>query len=302
MPNCTQILSSCKLTNLTSIDPNTCFVDTITEMCGYNEINTIFYAIIAIISFSALYIFLTKHFTLNKKFIYLIIFLIVFGSSTRVITDLLSSKEKTPILQLFDSFTNGFYRYNFHTVTPGIYFFVVFVLLFLIFLAKMSSIELSLKISIFLALMHLTPILLSIKYPLFIILASIMTALPAVFFYIFLRNDINNNVLRHSLPAFFLVLPVIGHSLDGSATFLAIELGSIYNLSYSEQHVVPTIIGAQIGYLGFYLIKVLISSLATAFLIKNHSNKEELIMFMLAFTIPGLAPGLRSILRLMCGV
>jgi uncharacterized membrane protein len=96
---------------------------------------------------------------------------------------------------------------------------------------------------------------------------------------------------------------VFAHSLDGAATFFAIDIFSgMSGIQYSEQHVFSNAIG-EIGgsFLLFYLIKILISFGAAYIIDKEKMPEDEKYYIALVLIIMGLAPGVRDVLRMMVG-
>jgi uncharacterized membrane protein len=95
---------------------------------------------------------------------------------------------------------------------------------------------------------------------------------------------------------------ILSHSLDGAASYVAIELfngGKVY----FEQHVLSNALGVFFGsMLAFYVIKVLFSTLAVYVVEGSDDTKEEKNYILLLLLIFGLAPGVRDSLRLLAGV
>ncbi|PIZ99168.1 hypothetical protein COX84_01340, partial [Candidatus Micrarchaeota archaeon CG_4_10_14_0_2_um_filter_49_7] len=48
-PACDVIIRQCTIGNIANAPLKSCFLDTITEFCGYNQLNTLTYAIIALV-------------------------------------------------------------------------------------------------------------------------------------------------------------------------------------------------------------------------------------------------------------
>ncbi|MEM3609918.1 MAG: DUF63 family protein [Candidatus Anstonellales archaeon] len=301
--NCELIRNTCKLSNLMNVDFNSCFFDTITEHCGYNEINTFTYAIIAIISIFLIYNFISKRKLIDSTFALLVISIMIYASFARVITDSLEKENVNIIIKSFDQLTLGFYHYGFITSSPGIYFFSFSIFSLLLLIRHYINEKLAITIAFILVILHAIPILLSIKLFEVIPTIIVLITLPVLITYLIIKklyhNKLNALTKEWKIPILIILLPVIGHSLDGGATFIAIEEMKKYNIYYYEQHVIPNLIGNNFGYFTFYVIKVLLSLLATLFLIKYSDDKQEFIFFLLVFSIPGFSPGLRSFLRIM---
>ncbi|MCP4647544.1 MAG: DUF63 family protein [bacterium] len=72
--------------------------------------------------------------------------------------------------------------------------------------------------------------------------------------------------------------------------------------NYFEQHVLSRAVGELLNtYFLFYLVKVAIASAAVYLVEKEKMKSDERIYFYLVVAIIGLAPGIRSILRMVCG-
>jgi uncharacterized membrane protein len=95
---------------------------------------------------------------------------------------------------------------------------------------------------------------------------------------------------------------VFSHSLDGAASYVAINLfmGGTF---YFEQHVVSGALGSTFGTMfAFYIVKVLFSTLAVWIVETSDDKRDEKNYILLLLIIFGLAPGVRDALRLLAGV
>jgi len=125
-----------------------------------------------------------------------------------------------------------------------------------------------------------------------------MAAVPAYLAYLSLRTLKLNS---------FGAIAVLGHALDGAATFVVIDLfGKFSGIPYGEQHVVPNMIGGILGssgfgFLLFYAIKVALSFAAVYFINKEANNDRERYFLILLLAIMGIAPGIRDVLRMLAG-
>ncbi|MCX8166992.1 MAG: DUF63 family protein [Candidatus Micrarchaeota archaeon] len=301
--SCEVIKSYCKLSNLPTINFHECFIETINQHCGYNEINTFTYAIIALISVFLLYRYLIKKKLVDVTFAYMVLAIMIYAPLARVITDALEHTSVATVINAFDQITNGFYRYSFVTSSPGIYLFSFLVFSILMIIRLKTSEKFSLTIAYALVILHAIIVLLSIKFinhvPLIIILVVFPCAITLFSIKYFLKNEFEKVTENWKIPILIVLLPIIGHALDGSSTYYAIEHMDEFGVYYFEQHVVPEIIGKNLGYFSFYIIKVLLSVIALLFLLKYSESKEEFIFFILVFSIPGFSPGLRSFLRML---
>ncbi len=257
---------------------NEFFLSPMADKTGYNLVNTLAYALIAIAAVYVIYIvFKRLKIRADDYFMKTIFFLVLFGSAKRVVTDAVDfGALQIPIIK-------DLYAYNFFNISPGVYIFTGILAVFLFLAEHFAKRRIAMPVAFSLAVFHLALILplLSDFFAIFFILV-----LAAVPFYI------SQRFLKEPL----LSLIVFSHALDGAATFYAIDVSK----SYFEQHVFPTMIGDAHGYIAFYVIKVLIAFLA-AYLIKNEEENEKNFIATVLIVI-GLAPGIRDMLRVAAGV
>jgi uncharacterized membrane protein len=257
---------------------NEFFLSPMIDRTGYNIINTLVYALIAIAAVYAIYIvFKRLKIRADDYFMKTIFFFVLFGSAKRVITDAVDfGAVQIPIIK-------EIYAYNFFNISPGIYIFIGLLAVFLFLAEHFTKRKVAMPVAFFLAVFHLALVLplLSDFFAIFFILA-----LAAIPFYI------SQRFLKDTLLSFI----VFSHALDGAATFYAIDISK----SYFEQHVFAGVIGGAHGYIAFYLIKVLIAFLA-GYLIKNEEENEKNFIAVVLIVI-GLAPGVRDMLRVAAGV
>ncbi|MEM3422846.1 MAG: DUF63 family protein [Candidatus Bilamarchaeaceae archaeon] len=269
------------------------FVDPIISKTGYNIVNTITYAIIAIVAIYIIYGLLQKSkIKIDNNFIFGALSFVLLGSTMRVITDSIDTgvfASITPIHKLI--LDSHIYDYGFLTVTPGIYIVTAFLFLSSVFLLnRFGKIKYLWKVGMILWLPHFLLVLPFSKYFLLVFAIVIMAAIPLVLARILFKE----NTLSFVVGA---------HALDGAATFIAIEIAPIFApLSYFEQHVFSRWIGiVGDSYFLFYFVKIAISVIA-AWAIKNEKMDEnEKNYICLVLIIMGLAPGLRDMLRLLIG-
>jgi len=289
------------------------FINPIIYNSGYNIVNTTVYAIIAIFAVYIIYLWLDKKlkFKINHKFIYYILPFVLLGSTMHVITDgievgvfkqYISNSPEGIIYWIYKAMLNShIYDYGYLTVTPGIY--IVISIIFLISLYvfhRLNKINYLILFGLILWLPHilvLIPLMNYFMYGLLILL--ITTSISVIGYHILKWLDIS----KYYLPI------LIGHSLDGTATFVSINVFN--NLSplctelgrcYGEKHVMASSIGSNYSYLLFLLIKIAIS-LGIIYLISREKGlKEKDKWFIVAvLAVAGFAPGLRDMLRLMAG-
>jgi uncharacterized membrane protein len=279
------------------------FIRPIWEHSGYNAVNTVAYAAIALASVYLIYLALKGRVKMDGRFVAGALAFVLFGSTMRVVTDSIDSKVFAPVTQLHAFVLDShILDYGYLTVTPGIY--IVTAALYL------ASLWLGYKFG--------KPMLpayagLILWLPLFLLLVPFMgyaayalpvlglAAIPAYAAWLWLKD--------RNLAAI-----VAGQALDGAATFFVIDVFSrISGIAYFEQHVLSSAIGDMFGtYFVFYIIKVSIA-LAAAYVLSK--EKEDIVLFSLpgrdvtiskqlialVLMIIGFAPGIRDMLRMVVG-
>jgi len=269
------------------------YVDPIWSHTGYNIVNTLTYALIAIAAVYLIFRILNGRIAFDNRFVCSVLCFVLLGSTVRVVTDSIDTgvfKPITPIHQIvLDSHV---YDYGYFTTTPGIYI-VTAALLFvsMILLSYMKKMEWLWVIGIALWIPHFLLLVPFMKYAVFAIPILALAGLPAYLAYRYFKKDLVLSGI------------VAGHALDGAATFFVIDVFSkVSGIAYGEQHVFSSAIGAIGGtYLTFYLIKVAVSFCAAYVVTKEKMSDEEKTYISLVLMIMGFAPGIRDVLRMMCG-
>ena len=268
------------------------YIEPIWDKTGYNTINTITYAIFAIVSLFLLYKFLKGKIQWNQKTIFDIIPFVLIGSTYRVITDSIDSGKFLPITPIHKWILEShILDYGYFTVTPGIYVIVAALLIgTIIVLDRIKKMEYLGKIGIALWLPGLLILIPLMNYLLYALPIFLLAAIPAAIGMKFIKLDFLRGMI------------VFSQALDGAATFFAIEVFSkITGIIYFEQHVFSAGIGGALGYLGFFFLKSILG-LGAGYLIMSEKGEEEDKNFVtLILIIMGLAPGIRDILRMIIG-
>jgi uncharacterized membrane protein len=282
------------------------FIDPIAERSGYNVVNTLVYAVIAIAAAYLIYRWLRPKFT--KRLVLHIIPFILFGSTVRVLTDSIDSGvAQQHVDDLFGlvglAVNSGIYNYGTLTVTPGIYVVTGLITLASIFVSdRLKRPMLLPAIGLILWLPHLvllTPMFKHWDYAAGIIaIVAVSIGLSIV---LMQRLRIDGDLGRAAVAA---------HSLDGTASFMAIEVFNrladectILGRCYGGQHVVERTIGETLPYgTLFYLLLKLVFVLFAVKVIEQESKDEKEKNFIYTLIIIfGLAPGLRNLLRILVG-
>ena len=238
---------------------------------AYNYVDTIAYAVLAIVLISVIYKFLNKRVKFDTKLLLKILPFIVLGSIIRVYAD------------------TGVYPRFFLTVTPGIW--IAMVLLFLVsfFLDKLLKKEVILTyLPIILILFHLPDFKVVnydalLYYSAFFLLAISPFALLKAKYSLFKDNL--------SFAA------ILSHLFDATSTFINIDF---YN--YVEIHVVGGFFTKLLNTgLVMYPLKLVVLLPLIYYLNKdkdkNFSNYLKIIICVL-----GLGPGIRNFITLLLGV
>jgi uncharacterized membrane protein len=269
------------------------YIDPIWDKTGYNAINTITYAIFAILALFFLYRYLKGKIVWNTQTILNIIPFVLIGSTYRVITDAIDAGKFLPITPIHRWILDShIFDYGYFTVTPGIYLAVASILILtIIILDKIKKMELLGKIGLVLwapGILLLLPLMSFVIYaiPVFLMAGGVYLVGSKIIKLDFLRSFVG-----------------FSQALDGAATFFAIEVFSkITGITYFEQHVFSAGLGNFFGsFFVFFLIKATLG-LGAGYLIQKEEGKEEDKNFItLILIIMGLAPGIRDILRMMIG-
>ncbi|MFA5077484.1 MAG: DUF63 family protein [Candidatus Micrarchaeia archaeon] len=270
------------------------FVKPILEHEGYNSVNTLTYAVIAIAAvFLAYRFFQESKIRVDRQFVLNTLPFVLFGSTVRVVTDSIDTGVMKPDNLLYSWILDShIYDYGFLTSSPGIY--LVTAALFFLSLGVgkwLKDQKIIGYIGIALWLPHLLLLLPMMNYAMFAIPVLALAAIPAFLAWKYFKSG--------------LLAGIVGaHALDGAATFFVIDyFGKMTGRNYFEQHVLPSFIGETFGsFFPFYLIKVAVAFIAAWFIAnEKDANEGEKTFIALLLIIIGLAPGLRDLLRMMVG-
>ncbi len=272
---------------------NEFFVEPIIMKTGYNMINTLVYALIAVVSvYFLFYLFKKNRISIDWNFVRNIFPFILFGSTMRVVTDAIDAGVFQPVTPLHEFILSShIYDYGFVTVSPGIYIVTAALTLFSIFLFyRINKPEYIFYTGTVLFLFHLLLLIPFMGFILHAIPVIILAAIPLYLSYLYFRNKEDAMVVG-------------AHALDGAATFYIIDIFSgISGKTYFEQHVLPRFLGEFAGtYFGFYLVKVLLPLAAVYLIRKEGMQSDEKTYILLILMIIGLAPGMRDLLRMVVG-
>jgi uncharacterized membrane protein len=268
------------------------FIQPIWSHEGYNAVNTLVYAAVAIAAVYLLYRLLKGRVRFDDGFVRSVLCFVLLGSTMRVITDSIDTgvfKPVTPIHQLV--LESHIWDYSYLTVTPGIYIVTAALLLVsMAILYRMKRMEWLGYVGLALWLPQFLLLLPFMNYILYSIPIIILAAVPAYIALKYFKDPI-------------LAAIVAGQALDGAATFFIIDIFSkLTGKAYFEQHVLSSGIGAIAGtYFAFYLVKVGIAFVAAYVIKKEKMDSEEKCYIALLLMIMGFAPGIRDVLRMILG-
>ncbi len=271
---------------------NEYFIDPIWSHSGYNIVNTLAYAVIAVVAVYAIYGLIHKKIKINEKFVCAVLCFVLLGSTLRVVTDSVYNgvfKPVTPVHQWV--LESGIYDYGYLTVSPGIYIVTAAIFLASMFiLYRIKKLELLGYVGLALWIPHFLLLVPFMGYWIYAIPVLILAAIPTYIAFRYFRDKILTGI-------------VAGHSLDGAATFFAIEIfPGLTGIHYSEQHVFSGAIGILSGnFFVFYLVKIAVAFAAAYFLMKEDMKVDERNFIALVLMIIGFAPGIRDVLRMMVG-
>jgi uncharacterized membrane protein len=289
------------------------FINPIWDRSGYNPVNTIVYAGIALASAYVMYRVLKKEkVKIDQNFILSVLPFILLGSTVRSLVDAsdrgaLLANSSALFGLLGAVFNSHIYDYGYLTVTPGIYVVIGLLTFASVLVAnRLKKPMLAPAFGIALWLFHFILLLPMMQYWAYglMVLALALGASLAAYVY-----------LKRAKVRSFAVLAVFSHAFDGAATYVTINIWNRFEPAcakmghcYGEQHVLSSglgdfgnIIFAPIGgFFLFFLVKVIFSTVA-AQLVEQDSKGEERDFILLLLIIFGLAPGMRDILTLLMG-
>jgi len=245
---------------------NEYFVRPIVEYSGYNIVNTLIYAVIALAAAYALFLVLRKRFT--KEFILYLVPFIFLGSTIRVMADSIymgvAQQHMGEMLGFVGFVVNShIYDYGFWTVTPGIYLVTAAIVLISIVASELlKRPKLLPAIGIVLLIPHFLFLVPMFRNYMFIVILLAIAAISALVAMLVLN--------RWKIGSLQSKIAVFAHSLDGSATLTAITIFNslsdeclVNGLCYREEHVVGGLMaGFGYGLVVFLLIKVAFSLIA----------------------------------------
>ncbi|VVB58903.1 Uncharacterised protein [Candidatus Anstonella stagnisolia] len=281
------------------------FVQPIAERTGYNAVNTLAYAAIAILGLYAVYrVFRAREVKFDSHFVSTLLLFVLLGSTVRVITDSVDSgvleyrfayeTNEAVAHALYFVLNSHIYDYGMLTVTPGIY--VVIALLFVCTVLLFHEMRI-MRLAKYVPAMLLAPnLLLALALGVNWAYAALILALAAVAYFVV---KLAFGALKVEMP-FLGKLAVFSQALDGAATFVAIDL--FPKGAYFEQHVLSRALGGtELGFGLFFALKVLLAAGAVYIVGREKAKQEEKDFILLAVIVMGLAPGMRDLLRLLIG-
>lgn len=257
---------------------DTYFIAPMRDRTGFNPIQTITYAILAITAiFLIQKLFKKKNITIQNSLIKAVCLFVLFGSTVRVLVD----------ADIYPYEINGFYPF----ITPGIYLIVGAITLLSILLLQNNKDLITFGSLLFLSqLVPLVPLFSNIEMAAAII---VVASLATIVGFIFLNATKNIHLI--SLPT----LAVFAHCFDGAATFIAIDFLSG---KYFEQHFFVRSLFSLFNTMFIFLVLKLALSVIFAMMLLDSKDNDERNYYVLILIITGLAPAFRDWLRILCGV
>src|SRR5271157_1570137 len=259
---------------------NTYFITPVYDRTGYNIVNTLVYAVIALFfAFIFFKILKREKVKIDDKFVLRVIPFIILGSAVRVLTDATGAPPGIPNQFLQNSsalfglygYIGGLhiYDYSFLTATPGIYVFIgALTFLSIIFFNRIKRMDLLPVLAVVLLLPQLIlllPLMKNWPYFMLIVLLSLIGLLVGKLF-------LERMKVVKGVPQ---LLVILSHSLDGAASYVAINL-FMGGTAYFEQHVVGSALGTVFGtMLAFYVVKVVFSSGAVWIVETSDDDRED---------------------------
>jgi len=279
------------------------------EHTGYNIVNTLAYAGVALVAVYAIYWALRKAgIRTDAAFAYAIIPFVFFGSLLRVAADALDpanpgaaawAAARSPLLAAVNG--TGINLYDL-LATPGVYLFVGAITLVSVFglyrLARRDLLAPAGWACCVPVLLALAPLITHADY--FLLVLGLATAGVGAY-------TIVQKAAKFDAGALGL-LAVFAHSLDGAATYVSVDVfPHAAGIVYVEQHVLANAIASAAGgFWAFFALKVAFASAAAWYVArtfkKGGGEEEDAAFVLLLVVILGLAPGVRDAARLLCGV
>ena len=285
------------------------FESPILQRTGYNAINTLAYAAIALAVLYLAWRFMKKRkfdFA-GSGFLLAASWFVLFGSTARVLTDLSDAGRTAQaanaggwpgaIYAAIHSW--GIFDYGYLTVTPGIYLVTAALFLCALALGKaMKNDRFAFYAGMALWLPCLALLLPFMANFWFAAIALAIACAGSLVAFAAIQNWGEMKLGLHQKLAIF------GQALDGAATFTVIDLFSkTTGQGYFEQHVLSAGIGqaTPLGFGAFFLVKLALSSLIVYLLSKEKMDGRDRALVLIVVAIMGFAPGIRDLLRMLCG-
>ncbi|MGV8085824.1 MAG: DUF63 family protein [Candidatus Bilamarchaeum sp.] len=268
------------------------FISPIWDKTGYNTINTLVYAVIAIIALYGINKAIKGKIKIDNRFMVGVLTFVLFGSTLRVVTDSIDTGVFKPISLIHQAVLQShIYDYGYLTVTPGIYILTAGLLLItMAILGKLKKMEYLAYVGLLLWLPHLLLLVPFMEYVSHAFIIMLLAIIPAYLSYLILKSKKLSGI-------------VLAQATDGAATFYIIDVFSqISGKQYFEQHVFSAALGEIFGgFVGFFILKIMIGFAAAYLISKEKMDEEDKNFVILVLLIMGFAPGIRDILRMTVG-
>jgi uncharacterized membrane protein len=268
------------------------FVQPIWEHTGYNAVNTVVYALLALAAVYLIHRSLRGRVAIDGRFITNTLCFVLFGSTIRVVTDAIDNGRFLPVTPIHQAMLDShLWDYGYLTVSPGVYILTAgLMFLSIAVFLRLKRVEDFGWVGLGLWVPHMLVLLPLMGYLIYALPILALAAIPAWLAWRHFRD-----------PA--LAMVVAGQALDGAATFFVIDIFSkLSGVQYFEQHVVGSAVGGIFGtYFAFYLLKVGIAFAAAHLLQKEEMGAQDRNFVALVLMIMGFAPGIRDILRMAAG-
>lgn len=251
------------------------------EAEGYNYVNTIVYALLALGALYLIYKALQKlKIKIDFKFFLAVLPFIVLGSSLRAFVD------------------HEYFKLSFWTVSPGIYLLIAGIFLAVFSASYLAEKKFKIKYwkacslsGVFAVIISYIFVLNKLKFGnLFggLAIIGLAAGISALLYFLFKYSKIK------WLQGKFVLLPFIGHMLDASATFVIADFFGGW-----EKHPLTRFFSDLTGTAAsLYFLKLLVL-IPAVYLIRKELKDKELGNFLLiAVATLGLAEGLRDLLTL----
>jgi uncharacterized membrane protein len=259
------------------------FIDPMLNGNGYNTVNTSVYAIgFVIVVLFTLKLFQKMKIKIDGSFFKGLVPFIFLGAVVR-------SLEDAGVV------------HSLIFVTPGVYFFIYFIVIGSICLSIFMENRIKKPYWILMASMGTVMLLCSLAFVKIVYVQPLLyvAAFTAIFILVLfgIRRLVKTKFLNNINSGI-----IVAHLFDASTTFTALELSKNWNMAYFEQHVIAGFLMGNLGNYAIFFLKLAVIPVALWIIDTSVEDKQTNYFLKIAIFILGVGPGLRNLLSMMMGV